>query len=479
MLFNSLSFALFLPLVFGAYWLIGPRHRKWQNLLLLLASYFFYSCWDFRFLGLLVFSTLLDFFTGLQIHRTTGRARRWWLRLSVLGNLGVLGFFKYYGFFVQSFAQGLENLGLPPASWSLSIILPIGISFYTFHGLSYVFDIYRGRIAPTTSVVTYALFVSFFPLLVAGPIERATHLLPQIENDRRFSYATATDGLRQMLWGFFKKIAIADNCAELVAHIFATAGQQSGSTLAVGAVLFAFQIYADFSGYTDIALGTARLFGFELLRNFAYPYFARDIAEFWRRWHISLSSWFKDYLYFPLGGSRGPLLVTVRNVFIIFIVSGLWHGANWTFVFWGLLHALFYLPLVLRGRQRQHLGPIAPGRWWPAPAEALRMLATFALTTLAWVFFRADTLGQGFSYVAGILSPSLLSLPALLPKKLFVLILLLLLVEWRGREQPHALADFGRRQPRALRWAFYYCLIGGIFLFGNFAQALEFIYFNF
>ncbi|HQD10479.1 MAG TPA: MBOAT family O-acyltransferase, partial [Flavihumibacter sp.] len=316
--------------MFALYWFVVNRNLRWQNILLLAASYFFYACWDWRFLFLLIFSTLLDYYTGLRMSSAGNQsARTAWFWLSVGVNLGFLGFFKYYNFFAASFAEAVGALGWKINPWTLQVILPVGISFYTFHGLSYVIDIYKRRIPAEKDFIEYAVFVSFFPLLVAGPIERATHLLPQIKRERHFEYQKGIDGLRQILWGLFKKIVIADQCAEYANLIFSQSGHESGSNLVMGALFFTFQIYGDFSGYSDIALGTARLFGIDLLRNFAYPYFSRDIAEFWRRWHISLSTWFRDYLYIPLGGSKGGNWMRVRNTFIIFLVSGFWHGANW------------------------------------------------------------------------------------------------------------------------------------------------------
>lgn len=363
MLFNSLNFAIFLPIVFVLYWFATKRNFRAQNVLLLVASYFFYASWDWRFMFILISSTLLDYFTGIKIHEAYNqRNKKFWLWLSISINLGILGIFKYYDFFAESFAEALSSLGLNANIHTLNLILPVGISFYTFHGLSYVIDLYKDKIRPERDFVNYSLFVSFFPLLVAGPIERATHLLPQIQKPRAFDYARAVDGMRQILWGFFKKIVIADNCAIYVNQIFASSEDHTGSTLLIAAVLFAFQIYGDFSGYSDIALGTARLFGIELLRNFSFPYFSRDIAEFWRRWHISLSNWFRDYLYIPLGGSRGGKWQAVRNTIIIFLVSGFWHGANWTFIAWGAFHALLFLPLLLLQKNRQNTNDVAAGR---------------------------------------------------------------------------------------------------------------------
>lgn len=477
MLFNSLSFAFFLPVVYILYWFVF-RKLKQQNILLLVASYFFYSCWDWRFLFLLMFSTLLDFYSGLMMQNAgSERIKKIWFWASIGINLGFLGFFKYYNFFAESFAQLLAGFGFEVDIWTLQIILPVGISFYTFHGLSYVIDIYYDRIKAERNFVDYSVFVSFFPLLVAGPIERATHLLPQIKRARVFNYAQSVDGLRQILWGLFKKVVIADNCAEYANLIFNDSANQSGSTLVMGALFFTFQIYCDFSGYSDIALGTARLFGIDLLRNFSYPYFSRDIAEFWRRWHISLSTWFRDYLYIPLGGSKGGTWMKVRNTFAIFLVSGFWHGANWTFIAWGLLNALYFMPLLLTNTNRNHIGIVAEGRALPSVGELVSMAGTFMLTVFAWIFFRAESLTHAFSYIRGIFNSSLFELPAFLPKSVLALIAFFMAIEWIGREKPYALAEVGTRWPSPLRWSFYYVLIIFIILFMGKEQ--EFIYFQF
>ena len=378
MLFNSLSFAVFLPVVFILYWFVTNKDLRIQNLLLLAASYFFYASWDYRFLFLLIFSTLLDYFSGIKMNRVRNRnQKRLWLSLSIIINLGFLGIFKYYNFFASSLAEALSTVGLHLNLWTINVILPVGISFYTFHGLSYVLDIYNNKIEPEKNYIDYAVFVSFFPLLVAGPIERATHLLPQIKKPRIFNYGWAVDGMRQILWGLFKKVVIADTCAGYVNSIFANYGDYGGSTLLLGALFFAFQIYCDFSGYSDIALGTAKLFGIELRRNFAFPYFSRDIAEFWRRWHISLSSWFRDYLYIPLGGSKVGTWKKVRNTFIIFLVSGFWHGANWTFIVWGALNALYFLPLLLLNKNRTNLEIVAKGKLFPSIPQLAGIGFTF------------------------------------------------------------------------------------------------------
>ncbi len=482
MLFNSISFAIFLPIVFFLYWFASKNNFKRQNVLLLVSSYFFYACWDWRFLFLLIFSTILDYFTGIKIYDSSSKRQKViWLWISISVNLGFLGVFKYYNFFAETFQEGLSLLGMSANLGTLQIILPVGISFYTFHGLSYVIDLYRNRIAPERNFVNYSVFVSFFPLLVAGPIERATHLLPQIIKAREFNYLKAVDGLRQILWGLFKKIVIADNCAEHANMIFNNSSDFSGSTLVLGALFFTVQIYCDFSGYSDIALGTARLFGIELLRNFAFPYFSRDIAEFWRRWHISLSSWFKDYLYIPLGGSQGGTLKKIRNTFIIFIVSGFWHGANWTFLVWGTLNAVYFLPLLLTQKNRLNLEIVAKGKIFPSWRESMAMLLTFSITVFAWIFFRSESIQHASHYIAGIFSPSFFVLPEFpgiekLPI-VTVLVFLFFSVEWIGREQQYAIAQLGFRWKRPLRYAMYYALILSIIWFGGSEQ--QFIYFQF
>lgn len=479
MLFNTVSYAIFLPVIFFLYWFVAKKQKP-QNILLLVASYFFYACWDWRFLFLLIFSTLLDYFTAIKMSEASHKRRKqFWFWLSIGVNLGFLGVFKYYNFFVASFADMLSQMGFQANPWTLQVILPVGISFYTFHGLSYVIDVYKSRIKAERNFVDYSVFVSFFPLLVAGPIERATHLLPQIQQPRVFDRTKAVDGMKQILWGLFKKMVIADQCAGYVNTVFDAPSHYGGSSLAMAAVLFAFQIYGDFSGYSDIALGTAKLFGIDLLRNFAYPYFSRDIAEFWRRWHISLSSWFRDYLYVPLGGSRGGTWMKVRNTFIIFIVSGFWHGANWTFIAWGLLNAIYFLPLLLTNSNRAHLEIAAQGKIFPSLKEFLSIVATFALTVFAWIFFRANTISEAFVYIGGMFSSSLFSMPEVFPKPLLLMIVIFLIIEWLGRNHQYAIATTAVRQPAAVRWSFYYAVIAAIYLFGLHDSKLEFIYFQF
>jgi D-alanyl-lipoteichoic acid acyltransferase DltB (MBOAT superfamily) len=401
-----------------------------------------------------------------------------WLAISVVVNLGFLAVFKYFDFFVTSAAGFLSYFNLEPNLPLLNIILPVGISFYTFHGLSYVFDIYNKRIEPTSNIIDYSLFVSFFPLLVAGPIERATHLLPQVSRPRRFDSEAASDGLRQILWGLFKKIVIADNCALLVNDAFANPDGYSSFSLIIGAVFFAFQIYCDFSGYTDIALGSARLLGFELLRNFNYPYFARDIAEFWRKWHISLTSWFKDYVYIPLGGNRGSKTKTIRNTIIVFLLSGLWHGANWTFVLWALFHAILFVPLVVMGSKRKHAQPIQ--KLIPHPMDLINMAITFLLVTIGWIIFRAESASQASIYFRNIFRPKsatdiLASYPEAYATVGFVVVLLI--VEWIQKNRIHGLNFASLRFPHLLRFVIYTVII--IFIVWFAGKPEQFIYFQF
>ncbi|WP_224997301.1 MBOAT family protein [Cesiribacter sp. SM1] len=478
MIFNSIDFAIFLPIVFVLYWFVTNKNLRLQNFLIVIASYLFYGWWDWRFLSLVIFSTAVDYSLGLFIEKQEDNTKRKALLwTSIIVNLGFLGVFKYYNFFIDNFTTAFTFFGGEIQANSLNLILPVGISFYTFQTLSYTIDVYRRKLEPTRDFISFAAYVSFFPQLVAGPIERATNLLPQFNSPRSFDYSRAVDGLRQILWGLFKKVVIADNCAEYANQIFNNSADYSGSTLVLGALLFTFQIYGDFSGYSDIAIGTSRLFGFDLMRNFAYPYFSRDIAEFWRRWHISLSTWFRDYLYIPLGGSKGGMWMSIRNTFIIFIVSGFWHGANWTFIAWGALNAIYFLPLLLTKRNRTNMGIVAEGRLLPSGREFAGMITTFALTVLAWIFFRAENIGHAMSYISEIFSTSLLAAPEVLPYRELGLIALFLLIEWIGREDEYAIARIGVKWPRLSKWAFYYFLVGAIIVLGDKKQA--FIYFQF
>ncbi|WP_460219703.1 MBOAT family O-acyltransferase [Psychroserpens sp. MEBiC05023] len=478
MLFNSIDFALFLPLVFLLYWFVTNRQLKLQNFLIVLASYVFYGWWDWRFLSLIIISTLIDYTIGLYLKKEiNNNKRKVLLWFSVFANLGFLGFFKYYNFFLDNFISVFSFFGSPINTNTLNIILPVGISFYTFQTLSYTIDVYRKKLEPTKDIIAFAAFVSFFPQLVAGPIERATNLLPQFYKKRVFNQHKAVDGLRQMLWGFFKKIVIADNCAVFVNTIFDNHYEYTASSLLLGAIFFAFQIYGDFSGYSDIAIGTARLFGFNLKQNFAFPYFSRDIAEFWRRWHISLSTWFRDYLYIPLGGSRGTTLKVIKNVFIIFIISGFWHGANWTYIVWGALNAVYFLPLLLAKQNRRHLDVVAHDKNWPSTKELLGILLTFGLTTIAWIFFRAESISHALSYLKELCDWSIFSIPEIRPTYLIFLITLFLVIEWIGRRNQYAIESIGIKWKRPIRLGFYYILIIVIFWFNRNEQA--FIYFQF
>ena len=402
MLFNSIYFAVFLPLVFLIYGLLSKGSLKQQNLFLLIASYFFYATWNWHFLFLLLFSTVLDFIAGIKIHQSSQKTQKVWLYLAVIINIGFLAIFKYYNFFATSFAASLLQFGIKIDFFLLDIILPIGISFYTFHGLSYVIDVYKKRIPPENNFIDYSLFVCYFPLLVAGPIERATHLLPQIKSKRNFDSKNAIEGLMLIIWGFFKKLVIADTFAIYVNTIFDNYQNQNSLTLILGAIYFSFQIYGDFSGYSDIAIGVSKLFGIELLKNFSFPYFSRDIAEFWRRWHMSLSSWFRDYVYIPLGGSSGNKICRIRNIFIIFALSGFWHGANWTFIVWGLLNACYFLPLMLLDKNRKNIALLESKNNLPTLIDFLQILLNFTLVTIAWVFFRSKTIQDAIGYLSGI-----------------------------------------------------------------------------
>lgn len=402
MLFNSIEFLLFLPIVFSLYWFVFNKNLKSQNLLILVSSYVFYGWWDFRFLSLIFLSTLVDYIIGLNIPKQDSkRKQKLLLWFSVLFNLSVLGFFKYYNFFIDSWLDLFSSFGYEIKSvWTLNIILPVGISFYTFQTMSYTIDIYRKKLEPTKDFISFASFVSFFPQLVAGPIERATNLLPQILNKREFKYEQGVQGLRLILWGMFKKVVIADSLAPMVDNIFSNYEDFGGGTLWLGSIYFAFQIYCDFSGYSDIAIGTSKLFGFELMSNFKFPYFSRNIGEFWRRWHISLSTWFRDYLYIPLGGSMEGRWKSIRNIFIIFLVSGFWHGANWTFIFWGLFHAILFLPSFIFNTNRKYTTSIiAENTFLPSPKEFIQVGVTFILVTIGWVFFRSETIGDSFIYL--------------------------------------------------------------------------------
>lgn len=485
MLFNSIDFAIFLPIVFLLYWFVFKKNLRLQNLFIVVVSYVFYGWWNWKFLILMGFTTLCSWLSGVLILKIRNRnldtkqERRLSIAVTasnIVLNLLILGFFKYYNFFVEAFVDAFSLFGKELNIHTLKIILPVGISFYTFQALSYTIDVYRKKIEPTKDIVSFFAFVSFFPQLVAGPIERATNLLPQFQQRRVFDYSKAVDGMRQILWGLFKKIVIADNCAVVVNDVFANYETLGGSRLLIGAIFFAFQIYGDFSGYSDIAIGTARLFGVNLMRNFNYPYFSRDIAEFWRRWHISLTTWFRDYIYIPLGGSRVSKWKIVRNTFIIYLVSGFWHGANWTFIVWGLFHALLFVPLILTGKNRKYTNSIAEGRLFPNVKEVFQMGMTFLLVVIGWIIFRADTINVAMEYFTGMLQFGTLKASyRILAYKEFWFCLTMLIAEWIGRGNQYGLSVLPK-QP-LIRYLIYIAIVLFIFIFGVNQQT--FIYFQF
>lgn len=482
MIFNSIEYLLFFPLVFMIYWLVKEGNIKIQNIILLAASYIFYGWWDWRFLFLLLFSTGLDFWVGLKIYDAkTNKAKQIWMWFSVIINLGFLGYFKYFNFFIESWITAWHSIGYDMNITTTKIILPVGISFYTFHGLSYVIDIYNNRIKPTRNWNNYSLFVSFFPLLVAGPIERATHLLPQIEAKRSFSLPNAISGLRQILWGLFKKVAVADQCSIQADQIFNNFENYNATTLALGAIIFSFQIYADFSGYSDIALGSARLLGFELFKNFNYPYFSKSIPEFWHKWHISLSSWLNDYVFTPLAlefrnWSKFGIFLAV---FLTFVISGFWHGAGWTFIIWGALHGLYYIPNIFWGSKK--ISSISSQKIKPLnqkePLEIHKILSTFLLVSFTLIFFRSPNLNDAFQYCINILNPSLwgkLQVSLLIPS---ITIFVMLLFEWNARKSTTGIEVVLQKLPLPLRWAVYYGLTFAVITFSD--KSGGFIYFQF
>ncbi len=488
MLFNSIAFLLFLPIVFGIYWCICyPKEegkiahgRIWaQNLFIVLASYLFYGWWDWRFLLLMTFTSVWAFASGVTLRTLPlrgGRAKGV-LTLALIVNLSILGIFKYYNFFQEQAVLLLQGLGFQAHAASLQILLPVGISFYTFQALSYVMDVYRGKLRPTRSLVAFLAFVSFFPQLVAGPIERATNLLPQFQRPRRFNHPLAVEGCRQILWGFVKKLIIADNCAA-AANVLLGNPAPSSISLWAGMLCFTFQIYGDFSGYSDIAIGCAKLFGIRLMRNFNAPYFSRDIAEFWRRWHISLTTWFRDYLYIPLGGSRCGMWKKIRNTFIIFLVSGFWHGANWTFIAWGAFHALCFIPLLIMGKNRTYTtGTVAEGHRLPSIKELLEMGSTFLLVVIGWTFFRAPDITTALAWLSKMLLPTDLRIMDLgLGGHILTvapLTIAFLLVEWFNRTR--AIPSLPHHP--LLRWCTYYIVF--LLLLWFMAPTETFIYFQF
>ena len=494
MLFNSFTFLLFLPIVFLLYWSVFNRSIRLRNLFIVLISYLFYGWWDWRFLSLIAFTTFCSWMSGQLICKIrndrgmTVASSEYYCRMVVITNLvlnlAILAYFKYANFFIDNFIDLFELFGITLHRTSLNVVLPVGISFYTFQALSYTIDVYRRRIEPTSDVVAFFAFVSFFPQLVAGPIERATHLLPQFCESRHFCYKEAVDGLRQILWGLFKKVVVADNCAIVANAVFQNMESATPSSLLLGAIMFSFQIYGDFSGYSDIAVGTAHLFNFDLVRNFNVPYFSRSIAEFWRRWHISLNTWFVDYLYIPLGGNRRGKWLTLRNTMVVFLVSGLWHGANWTYIVWGIYHGLLFLPLLLLGKTKRYMDVVAQGRWIPSLQELFQMMSTFFFAMLGWIVFRSPNLFFAFDYIKRMCSSSVFSMPNTAMLGLgnsivlgcFLFVCILLLVEWIQREKSHGL-DIAWIPSSSLRLCIY-CGFAWLILFFMGVQE-SFIYFQF
>lgn len=479
MLFNSFEFMIFLPIVFLLYWWIFKSFKQ-QNLLIVASSYLFYGWWDWRFLFLIGFTTFCSYLSGVLLERNEGKRRNQKL-ISVANitlNLLILLLFKYFNFFRENLQRLFDEFGVQLDWVTLDILLPIGISFYTFQALSYTIDVYQHKIKATHDPVAFFAFISFFPQLVAGPIERATNLLPQFLKPRRFDYDQAVDGMRLILWGLFKKLVIADNCAFLVNHIFDNASDVSGTTLLIGALFFTFQIYGDFSGYSDIAIGTARLFGISLTYNFKTPYFSRNIAEFWKRWHISLSNWFRDYIYIPLGGSRTTKAKVIRNTLIVFLISGLWHGANWTFILWGLYHALLFIPSILVHSSRKHTNVICSDNFLSF-REIAQMIVTFILVVFGWIIFRANDLQQAFYIIRKILFNGIkrpeLPTEAIQYQGAVTGIIILILLEWLNRKKQHGLEISGYKPfVRRILYIILFLLI--IYFTG---EIQTFIYFQF
>lgn len=480
MLFNSIEFIIFLPIVFFLYWFVFPI-RKIQNLLIVVASYIFYGWWDWRFLLLIAFTSACSFGSGILLSRLEDdkSTRKIISAANIVINLGVLAIFKYYNFFVENLISLFGKIGYHLDHVTINIILPVGISFYTFQALSYSIDVYRRKIKATTDIVEFFAFISFFPQLVAGPIERATNLLPQFQRNRKFNYEHAVDGMRQMLWGFLKKVVVADNCAFYVNRYWDLYADFSGLSLLALAVLFTFQIYCDFSGYSDIAIGCARLFGINLNRNFVFPYFSRSIPEFWRRWHISLMTWFRDYVYFPLGGSRCSKLKIVRNILVVWCISGLWHGANWTFIFWGLFHACLLIIYIIIGINTKYEHEVGYKRFFPRLSELLQMAITFFFAVIGWIIFRAENMSQAYYYIYHMFCTLFDSPHISFEKSALYMAIMLLFFEWLQRDKQHVLQFPKNRlfSLRPVRWTVYLLIVVSIACLRGHSQT--FIYFQF
>lgn len=469
-LFNSLEFLFFLPIVFALYWLCAGRANL-RNLVIVIASYAFYGWWDYRFLALLALSTASSYASGIAIEKCQERkTAKWICAANVVFNLSILAFFKYFNFFGENFARMMDMLGWHTDWVMLDILLPVGISFYTFQAIGYTIDVYRRSTEASHNPITFAAFISFFPQLVAGPIERAGTMIHQFSGKVRFSQKFY-DGMRQMLWGFFKKMVIADNCALFVDMVWDKYDVLNGSTMLLAAVFFTFQIYGDFSGYSDIAIGTGKLFGIDLSTNFKTPYFATNIGDFWRRWHISLMSWFRDYIYIPLGGSRVSKIITARNILLVFSLSGLWHGANWTFVTWGIYHAILLIAYSL------FISKIKLPK--SAITSVIGALLTFAAATIGWIIFRSADINEAWGIISKIFSASLFDYVTTNKEHYLVYIAIMLVVEWIYRKQEHALCIVGTGilKYKAARWAVYYLIVVAILLLAG--PNGTFIYFQF
>ncbi|MDA8696126.1 MBOAT family protein [Flavobacteriales bacterium] len=480
MLFNSPEFLLFLPIIFGLYWFVTQRNLKAQNLLLLLASYVFYGWWDWRFLGLIALSTVVDFLVGIRIEEAPDKARKKrWLWVSLAVNLGILGYFKYANFFIENWISAWQSLGVTMHASTLQVILPVGISFYTFQTLSYSIDIYRGNLKATRDPVAFGAFVSFFPQLVAGPIERATNLLPQITSRREFTYEQGRDGMRLILWGMFKKVVVADSCAPYVDMCFDGPAQQHPITLFLGLVFFAFQIYGDFSGYSDIAIGTAKLFGIELMSNFKTPFFAKSVPEFWNRWHISLNTWMNDYVFFPMAFAWRKFKKTgvMAAVLLTFLISGLWHGSDWKFVLWGAIHGVAFVPYILAQKR--------PGTLFSSHKHArkefelpnlkeLRLMALpIGVNLIAWIFFRADSITHGWDYISAMTRWNSIH-QVIFDHCALAAGFVVLIIDWvHQNDERNPLSRF----PYWVRWTLYPLIFW--FVLRNLANPSSFIYFQF
>jgi len=483
MIFTTLTFILFLAAVFGLYWTV--RKRTPQNVLLLIASYAFYASWDYRFCALILTNSLIDYAVGLGLGQAERlRVRRALLAVSLGCNLGLLVFFKYFNFLVDNLQIFLNSVGWHASLPTLKILLPVGISFYTFKTLSYTIDVYRRQMKPTPYLIEYLAFVSFFPQLLAGPIDRAAHLLPQFLVPRQFNYGLIVAGCRQILLGFFKKMVLADSLTPVVNLAYNSPETASGPQLIIATVCFAFQIYLDFSAYSDIAIGSAKLLGFDSMQNFAYPYFSQTMVKFWRRWHISLTTWFRDYVYFSLGGVRGTRLRRAFNLIVTFTLSGLWHGASWNFLIWGALNGIFIVPEMFHKRRRK---VAIVDRGLPSPKTALSILATFAIACLTWVFFRAQTLSQAililkkiFFDIWNLAAYRAITMPSTafpIGRKIFIFLAIYIFIEWLQRHREHPLTlDF---LPQTVRWATYTALIWMTLYFGTRTSGALFIYFQF